>query len=356
MALRWKGRIRYTVPYDRAAQDACWEVFRPGWLGVPLRAMTRLPRISGSIGCSEGPEIESIKRAIGGEASLSCCRAGAAGVWSKDTVLLLDSKAAEAVCFIKAGAGAAVDSLLQNEANWLRRLRREKELAELVPELLAHRRGEDLCFVAQRPLCGKLEFNFGAPQLDFLKKLQASSTRWMPYEDSQLFRTLRSRVKELEGHLSNGWSARLATGMRRIGQALGGPKIHLVGAHCDFTPWNIRLHRGVAKVFDWEYAADEQLPLFDPLHFVLLPMALRRPSTGSVIRTLRETIEFCKQGPLKESCYAAQAQTLAYLVNVAVLYLWSLRGDDRSDPIVDSYGRAIDHLCAWNGDGKTAHN
>jgi hypothetical protein len=257
---------------------------------------------------------------------------------------------------VKAGAGAAVDSLLQNEANWLRRLRGEKEIAELVPELLAHRAGEDFCFVAQRPISGELDFKLGAPQFDFLRKLQASSTQWMRYEDSQLFRTLRSRAKQLEGHLSDAWSARLEIGMRRVEEALAGRRILLVGVHNDFTPWNIRIERGVAKVFDWEYAADEQLPLFDPLHFVLLPMALRRPPTSTVIKTLKDTIGFCRQKLPKESCYAAQAQALAYLLNVSVLYLRSLCGDCRFDPVIDSYGRAIDGLCAQAGHGQCKHN
>jgi hypothetical protein len=344
LALRWKGRVRYTVPREATGQQACWKFFRPGLLGIPLSAMARLPRFSGSRSCSEGAQVTSIREAIGGEIGLSCCRAGAEGVWLKDTILLLDKEKDKPLYLVKAGRGAAVDALLRNEATWLRTLREETTLAEHIPGLVAHRSGEDFCFVAQCPVSGDIDFRLSASQLDFLKKLQSSSLRRLRYEDSSLYKTLNLRLAELEGQLSEAWSARLERAMRRIKESLSGSPVLLVAAHNDFTPWNIRILHNFAYVFDWEYAANEQLPLFDPLHFVLLPMALKRRTAVKMFQRMQETLQLCQECFGVEFCSHALTQGLAYLMNVCTHYLWGARGRSDLHPVLDSYARLMDHI------------
>ena len=346
LALRWKGRVRYTVPLETAGQKACWQVFGPGVLGIPLRAMARMPRLPGSIGCTEGAPIRLIRVAIGEETGLSCCRTGAAGPWSKDTILFLDKQNAKPVYFVKAGVGAAVNSLLQNEADWLRKLRGDSTLALHVPEMVAHRSGDDLCFVAQRPLAGDLDFRLGPLQLDFLRKLQEPSLHARHFEESSLYRNLSSRLADLEGYLPAEWSTRLNRAMHRIEKGLSGAPANLVDAHNDFTPWNIRIRSNLAYVFDWEYAANQHLPLFDPLHFALLPMALRRQPTEKMMRRIHETQQLCQECLGREACNEMQTQTLAYLINLCTLYLWSERGTSGSSPVIESYARMID--CAFS--------
>jgi hypothetical protein len=246
---------------------------------------------------------------------------------------------------VKAGRGAAVDSLLRNEATWLRTLREESTLAEHIPLLVAHRSGEDFCFVAQCPVSGDIEFRLGASQLDFLKKLHASSLRKLRYEDSSLYKTFNLRLADLEGQLSQAWLARIEEAMRRINQYLYGLPVSLVDAHNDFTPWNIRVLNNFAYVFDWEYAANEHLPLFDPLHFVLLPMALKRRPAAKMVERMHETLEICRNSFGKELCYHEQAQVLAYLTNVCTLYLWGARMEPGPHPVLDSYADIIDHMC-----------
>jgi len=155
LALRWKGRMRYAVPLDARAQTACWRLFQPGRLELPLRAMARLPRVFGVTHCVESEKLALIRQAIGREAGISCCRAGTPGPWSKDTILMLDHSA-EPLMIVKAGRGEPVDRLLRNEAEWLRTLRDLPQLAGHVPEMVAHRAGADLCFVAQTVLPGQL--------------------------------------------------------------------------------------------------------------------------------------------------------------------------------------------------------
>jgi thiamine kinase-like enzyme len=118
----------------------------------------------------------------------------------------------------------------------------------------------------------------------------------------------------------------------------------MVAAHCDFTPWNTRVNGGDARVFDWEYASYQQLPLFDPLHFVLLAMATKSESTGSMAKAIQETLKLSRYWLGSELCYKMEAQVLAYLMSVCAFYLWSVRGKYDSHAVLDTYARLIDRL------------
>jgi hypothetical protein len=345
LALRWNGRVRFTVTRHAAAQEACWNIFRFGWLRFPLRAMARLPRLMGAVSCVEAEGLASIREAIGKEAGLSCCRAGAPGPWSKDTILFLDKKTAVPLYIVKAGAGESIDLLLGNEANWLRTLRDQPALVDHIPELVAHRAGTHLSFVAETPLPGKIDYRFGELHVAFLRKLQDHSRQTMRLQESRLYRNLRSRLTDLRGMLSEAWSTRLDKGMRQIERSFSEPPILLVAAHNDFTPWNIRVGGGIARVFDWEYADYEQLPLFDPLHFALMPLALRSRPTVKLVQCIDQTLQMSQLWFGKEFCYEAQTQALAYLMNLCTLYLWSERGKYKHNTVLNCYARIIDYTC-----------
>lgn len=343
LALRWKGRTRFTVSRDARARQACWKLFQPGRIELPLRAMARLPRLFGTVSCVEGERLALIRKAVGGEAGASCCRTGAPGPWSKDTILLLNHSA-EPLLIVKAGGGEAVDRLLRNEAEWLRTLRDLPQLADHVPEIVAHQSGSDLSFVAQSILPGQTGFELVEPHLIFLRKFQEFSRRSMRYEESRLYLNLQARMKELDGLLTEAWSARLEKAMRRIAESLSGAPILMTAAHNDFTPWNIRIQGGVARVFDWEYAEQEQLPLFDPLHFALMPMALNREPPAKIIRKMRKTLASCESWLGKEPSSKGETQALAYLINLCTLFLWADRGQCTQHPTIISYAHLIDHI------------
>ena len=345
LALRWKGMTRFTIPRDVAAQQTCWKIFRPGRAELMLRVMARLPRISGAISCVENENLQLIRKAIGKGAGLSCCRTGAPGPWSKDTILFLNKNTNEPLYIVKAGAGEAVNTLLQNEANWLRTLRDQPTLVDHIPDLVVHFSSAHLSFLAETPLLGKLDYRLGELHVAFLRKLQRYSHCTMRFEESRLYLNLRSRLTDLSSQLSETWSARLQMGMQRIEQALSGSPILFVAAHNDFSPWNIRVQSGVARIFDWEYADYEQLPLFDPLHFALMPMALRRRPSANMIQCMKRTLQLSEQWFGKELCRNAHAQALAYLMSVCTLYLWSVRGQYNIHPLLDCYAAIIDHLC-----------
>lgn len=344
LALRWKGRMRYAVPSDARAQRACWKLFQPGRLEFPLRAMARLPQLFGAIHCVESEKLNLIRKAVGGDAGVSCCRTGAPGPWSKDTILLLDHSD-EPLLIVKAGAGESVDRLMRNEAEWLRVLRNLPQLAGHLPEMVAHRAGPELSFVAQTVLPGRPAFEFNELHIIFLRKFQEFSRRSLCYEESKLYHNLQSRMKVLDGHLTEAWSARLEKAIRRIEKSLPSQPIRMTAAHNDFTPWNIRIEDGVARIFDWEHACQEQFPLFDPLHFVLLPMALKREAPARMIQKMRQTLQGCVSWLGPEECSLPETQALAYLVNLSTLYLWAESGSSAASPVLESYEGIIDYLC-----------
>jgi thiamine kinase-like enzyme len=166
----------------------------------------------------------------------------------------------------------------------------------------------------------------------------------MLLEDSRLYKTLALRLYELRGLLTEAWAIRLDKGVQQIKQSLSRAPILLVAAHNDFTPWNIRVEGSIARVFDWEYANNEQLPLFDPLHFALMPMALKRRATTQIIECMDATMQLCQQWMGQDACYKDQTQALAYLINLCTLYLWSQRGKSKSNCVLESYARIIDYL------------
>jgi hypothetical protein len=345
LALRWSGRDRFIVPRAAAAQRVCWRIFHPGWQELPLRAMAHVQSLLGAECCGEDEKMAAIREALGKEAGVSCCRIGTPGIWSKDTILFLHKQTNEPMYIVKAGMGRAVDLLLQNEADWLHTLREQATLADHIPALIAHRSGADFSFVAESPLPGKPDHRLGELHFAFLRKFQEYSRRTIRYEESKLYRNLHARLKDLDGLLTEAWSIRIEKAMRRIEQSLSGSSILFVAAHNDFAPWNIRVERGVARIFDWEYADDEQLPLFDPLHFVLMPMALKRRPAAKIDQSMRETIALCRQQLGEEFCLEARAQALAYMLSLCTIYLWGVRGESNAHPVFDRYACMIDRIC-----------
>jgi hypothetical protein len=246
---------------------------------------------------------------------------------------------------VKAGTGKDVNSLLQNEANWLRTLGDQAEFVDHIPTLVAYYCEGDLAFVAECMVLGKIDLTFGKLHVAFLRKFQKYSRKTMHFQDSRICQNLHSRVKDLGSLLSSAWSARLGLGLRQIEESLTNKELLLVAVHNDFTPWNIRVAKDVVRVFDWEYAESEHLPLFDPLHFMLMPMALSCRSKTRMLKSMKDVLQQCHEWFGSEFCFNARAQALAYLMNICTLYLWSDRAESESHPVLNSYGAIIDHLC-----------
>jgi hypothetical protein len=134
--------------------------------------------------------------------------------------------------------------------------------------------------------------------------------------------------------------------MKKIESSLVASSTLFVAAHNDFTPWNIRLLNGRACVFDWEFAAHEQLPLFDPLHFALSPLALEGRPVNEILRAMGETVRQCRLSLGEEQCSNPEIQALAYLVSLCTLYQWADGGTRNAHPTLVSYASMIDSMTA----------
>jgi hypothetical protein len=344
LALRLRGRIRYIIPRQAAERAACWETFRPGRAELPFRLMARLPRLSGASDCVEGERLTAIRQTRGPDLGVSCCRTGGVGVWSKQTLLFTSRSKDQPHTLVKVGAGTIDDRFLRNEAEWLCALRSSSSLAGQIPELIAYQSGTDLCYLAQHAFPGDMSFSLGAPHFDFLRKLHGYSLRKMDFGESVLRQNLMQRISALDGMLPGAWSTRLHKGMQKVDRALSG-RVHLMtAAHNDFTPWNIRLLDGRAYVYDWEFAAHEQLPLFDPLHFLLMPRALKGGSASDLLSRISLALALCRRFLGAEWCAMAEAQVLAYFLNICTLHLYDDASVHRTDPAMVCYADVIDHL------------
>ena len=184
----------------------------------------------------------------------------------------MGTEKADPQLIVKAGTGGAANALLENEAHWLRRLGSEARLAKQVPELVTHRSGE-----RSASLRSARTWTPGLYAGRTADGVSARASAVFPTADGlprlHLFENAQIPAMDLEGLLSEAWSRRIARTMEIIERSLEKSPVLLVAAHTihsleHSTNGNARC------VFDWEYAAEEQLPLFDCLHFVLLPMAL----------------------------------------------------------------------------------
>lgn len=346
LALNWRGRLRYVVPRDRRAQRAAWHFFHPGRIRAVLEPMILLPRLLGTMHCAENAHLTAIRTAIDMQRGYSCCVGGAEGVWSKDTLMFLCEGSAQPLYLVKAGAGPVVDRLLACEALWLRTLSVEPALHSHIPEIVAHCGGAGLCFLAQTPLPGRRNFRIGTAHFNFLRALHNWSARNLRYPESDLARNLRVRLSSLQNKLPQRWIERLSSAVEHIEMKYGdSPELFTV-SHGDFSPWNTLIHQDRVLVFDWEFAAAEQLPLFDPLHFALKLPALKAVPLAQMNAVLEETLAACMTHLPHEFCRHSKTQALAYLTNVCTHFL----NDDPSlasgNRALNAYAALMDHLLA----------
>jgi hypothetical protein len=222
-------------------------------------------------------------------------------------------------------------------------------LAKHIPEMIACHSGSDLSFVAESPVSGKVDYRFGEWNIAFLRKLHDYSSQTMRFEESTLYRLIRTRMDDLSELLPGAWSSRLEKGIKHIEKSLTGYSIQLVAAHNDFAPWNVRVEHGIASVFDWEYAAYQHCPLFDPLHFALMPMALKLKPVAKIIAKMQDVLQASTHWFGPERCYKVEIQALTYCMNLCTLYLWADPKQHDRHPVIQAYAMLIDYLCRQSG-------
>lgn len=275
---------------------------------------------------------------------------GTKGPYNKKTILFED-RFGEPRLIAKLGTTLPAVTLLKNEAHWLSVLLDKVDLKEMVPALVSFFYFGELFVVAehaQRGACsnGRL----GEGHLRFLSALQSSFAVHDGYCGSKMENVMLQRFKKIQSALSDEWRLRIEKAIILVQKGFKNYLLPMCAAHRDFVPWNILIkHDGIFFVYDWEYAAEECVPLYDVFHFLCKPRLLSRgPSRRFATKILTKAEFFCRQLPKGNmKILAVDIQFLAYLLDWCIFSLEANGGLDGEDVILKRYGWLIDTFIDW---------
>ncbi len=268
---------------------------------------------------------------------------GTPGPFRKLTCLILNAEGNPDL-IAKIGGGPIVEGLLQNEANWISRLSSEPKTAVHVPSFVALLKNERYVALVQTILSGAPPPRYlTSVHADFIKAFHAGATVGH-FVESPMHEAIYTSHSVTKSRLAAQWKVRWEQAIRRL-TASGDFRHQLLApAHRDFTRWNMREKDGKLHVYDWEFASQGYVPLYDLLHYNLLPSALRgrRISYGSVLRSLDKFV--LRNGLPPDYMKGAATQTLAYLLDVSLFYMASHEERVANDKVVNAYGHLIDEI------------
>jgi hypothetical protein len=286
----------------------------------------------------------------GNPQAVTIARIGTPGPYTKNTVLFMHPEG-EPLAIAKVGSSEAAAALLCNEARWLKRLA-QTPLAGQVPTLIDMVERADACVLVESAGVGE-PGSSRRPQpghIQFLAQLQQATDPALGFAGSAMQATLHETVAALSGKLSDEWQRRAEVALRQVDAQLGESGLPMVAAHRDFAGWNMLESGARLFVFDWEFAREGYVPLYDLYHYHLMPTAVRKDvSLGQVRSAIRNVVHEAEGLPdgAGKSQYAA-AQMLAYLLDVCLFYLESNNGADQGDMVVLRYGKLIDRFGEWS--------
>ncbi len=173
----------------------------------------------------------------------------------------------------KIGDKPSIRKIIENEAQTLSRLK-NLDLGEAdVPEVKylggIH---SDAIFFIQSTCKGHLSSAPLTPQTihaDFLFRLFNQTKIVTDFEKSTCLKEVSARLQSIDRKISEDWSILLARALRWCSGKIGRCKLPLGLAHLDFTPWNTFLSNGRLFIFDWEFAREAWIPLYDAFHFII---------------------------------------------------------------------------------------
>ena len=278
---------------------------------------------------------------------------GSTGPHSKNTALLLRPDGTPSV-LVKIGETAASIALMKNEIEWLERLSNNVVIRSSIPDLISHGQVNGFYYLAQRAGLG-LPFGreLTSVYFQFLQSLQQHYGSTGTYGDCHMRTLMWARYSSLKDILSPVWKPRARQALDLLDKALLAVEFPLTMAHGDFAHWNIRRQGDGIFVFDWEYAHEGYLPLYDHFHFYLLPAVRSRKVGLQYVRALiRKMTVMGTKISLPGLNYVPQ-QLLAYLLDISLLFLESTDADEEGDLVVSRFALLIDQYESWGADGLT---
>jgi hypothetical protein len=345
-------RARFIIPLQRKLATAGLSSFLPPAKRIAIQALQSLPGMRSrerNGWLQETSLLRDIKQAAGDAVVGSIARIGTPGPYSKNTVLFLNIEG-EPVAVAKVGTSVASGELLANEAQWLSRLA-ATPLSANVPRLIwtEHRAGAHI--LVQSAVSGDWGGHLlGQTQLRFLSQLQSVSETYRGYRGSPMESALNKTFSTLHNKLSPAWTLRAKLGLKILEEKLRAPRLPMVVAHRDFAGWNTRQSGNTVFVFDWEYAREGYVPLYDLFHYLLMPAAVRKYVTSSqALNVVADVVGYGRRLVWgNEKIANAELQLLAYLLDVCLFYLESNNGNDTDDIVVYRFGELIDRFGEWS--------
>jgi hypothetical protein len=343
-AVRHGQRVRYILPQDSAARHAAMHFFASDLRGrLTARALAALSALRGAEPRCATPLLHEIAARLGGNTGTCAIANGAPGPWTKSTVLFLDAKHRPAAV-VKLGVTEAAARLIAGEAQWLTQLGALPGLAPAVPRLLGFHRGDPTTWLAQEPMLGRASSRqLGNGQIDFLRLLQSELPATRGFAGSVMQGEMSGCFERWKSVMKPEWRERLERAIAYVQSHLAG-ELPMAAAHRDFAHWNIRRGRAGILVFDWEYARSGYVPLYDAMHFLLMPAVLAAPlaprDAARAIRSLPPRL-----APADSVTRAAQC--LAYLLDVCLMFIDANQGEAIGS-VVRRYAILIDQFSAWS--------
>ncbi len=265
---------------------------------------------------------------------------GTVGPYQKYTVYCR-SRVDDTATVTKLSLTDAALHLIKNEAEVLGQLAILSPLRGSVPRLISYGVSDGLAWVTQVAGDGEpAKRSDYQAAMDFLLVLRRATGSIAEYSESLCRSSLLSRVAKLKPLLSNDWQLRCDRASNFLDLHATQPMC-IVRAHRDFTRWNIKIKAGKPFVYDWEYSAVGYPSSYDPLHFLLLPLAAKNCLNNSEIKsTFKKITQTC--GLPNDS--SVNWHALFYMFDLCMFYLESNAGRDDGDVVVKCYSRIIDNI------------
>lgn len=286
----------------------------------------------------------------GFDPALSTVSAGTPGPYNKPSVLFM-TDGGEPVAIAKVTGSEVNRALLRNEGAWLERWERAGVLTGHRPSKIKIGEAGGVLVLLQTVGSGpvlRLHAPLRQGHLEILSAVQSSCAEPVPFLGSDMHKAMHRRFAACGDALDHVWRERLDRALAILDAGLAHADVPMVPAHRDFVPWNMRRTKSGLFVFDWEYASDGCVPLYDLYHYVLMPRTVRRSLSVAdarrAIGTVRGAAIRLPDGAAKAQ--RAALQLLAYLLNLCLDYLEANRGRDVG-PARRRYGVLIDQYDQW---------
>lgn len=347
------GRTRYFLPLEKRAARASKTFFLSGLKRLKFDAAHALGCLyvpSRKMGLCESGLVEELKVAVGCKTATIAVVVGTPGPNAKSTVLLLDERC-KPIAICKIAATESATKLLENEWYWLNILSRLPSLHASMPIPMTIRISGDVFMMVQSVNTDSLaEHVLDWKKIDFLGALHKATGLEEHFTGSVMHQNILTRLLKLQGMMAPPWTKRTEKTLMLLESGFRRTDVRMVVAHRDFVPWNMRVAPTRVFVFDWEYASNGYLPMYDLFHFLLMPAALKGDISRRTMRRILTKAVCAAQGLPPGAGVLPNCQLLAYLLDLSLLYLEANSGRDSGDRVLALYARLIDEFEMWRAE------